>query len=132
MKREEAIARLRKVLENNENVVFAYLYGSYARHQEHPFSDIDVAVFLKENTTEAYMDLLSKLPELGREIDLRVLNDAPPLFRYKVIKEGLILVNKDPELLRRFIYETLVEALEIKDEIKNLIRKKIERMLNAH
>ena len=131
VKREEVIARLRRVLEDNENVVFAYLYGSYARQQEHPFSDIDVAIFLRENTIKAYTDLLFELPELGREIDLRILNDSPPLFRYKVIKEGSLLVNKDPELLRRFIYKTLVEALEIKDEIETLRKKRIERMLNA-
>ncbi len=132
MERKEVIVRLRRALENHKSVVFAYLYGSFAREQEHPFSDIDVAVFLRENTLEAYMDLLSKLPELGRDIDLRVLNNAPPLFGYKVIKEGKVLVNKKPELLQKFIYEILVEALEIKDEIANLRRKRIERMLNAH
>ena len=128
---EGFLLQLKEFLESYKAVVFAYLYGSYARSKEHPFSDIDIAVYLKENSFNVYMDILGKLPEIGKEIDLRVLNDAPPLFKYKVIKEGKLLVNKDPELLRQFIYETLIEALEIKDTIEKMRRKRIERLLNA-
>jgi len=127
----EILLLIKKFLRGHKEVVFAYLHGSYARNEEHPFSDIDIAVYLRENSFDVYMDLLGKFPEVGREIDLRVLNDAPPLFKYKVIKEGKLLVNKDPELLKQFIYETLIEALEIKDIIEDMRKRRIERLLNA-
>lgn len=122
---------LKRFLEEEKEVIFAYLYGSYARGKTHPFSDVDIAVYLRENDFKTYMRLLAKLPEIGKEIDLRVLNDASPLFKYKVIKEGKLLVNKDDGLLKKFIYETLIEALEIKDIIEEMRKKRIERLLNA-
>ena len=125
------LSLLKRFLEEEKEVIFAYLYGSYARGKTHPFSDVDIAVYLRENDFKTYMQLLAKLPEIGKEIDLRVLNDASPLFKYKVIKEGKLLVNKDDELLKKFIYETLIEALEIKDIIEEMRKKRIERLLNA-
>jgi len=118
-----------KFLKDEENVIFAYLYGSYARGMVHPFSDVDIAAYLKENNFEKYMQLLAKMPEIGREIDLRVLNDASPLFKYRVIKEGKLLVSKNEELLKKFIYKTLIEALEIKDLIEEMRKKRIESCL---
>jgi len=125
------LSLLKRFLEEEKEVIFAYLYGSYARGKTHPFSDVDIAVYLRENDFKTYMQLLAKLPEIGKEIDLRVLNDASPLFKYKVIKEGKLLVNKDDGLLKKFIYETLIEALEIKDIIEEMRKKRIERLLNA-
>lgn len=43
----------------DENVIFAYLYGSVARGDTHKFSDIDIAVFFREPVTENY----NKLPK---------------------------------------------------------------------
>ena len=125
------LSLLKRFLEEEKEVIFAYLYGSYARGKTHPFSDVDIAVYLRENDFKTYMQLLAKLPEIGKEIDLRILNDASPLFKYKVIKEGKLLVNKDDGLLKKFIYETLIEALEIKDIIEEMRKKRIERLLNA-
>jgi len=39
-----------KVLEDHKGIVFAYLFGSRARHEEIPQSDIDIAVYLDERT----------------------------------------------------------------------------------
>ncbi|MBS7288802.1 MAG: hypothetical protein KIH01_08725 [Candidatus Freyarchaeota archaeon] len=42
---------------------------------------------------------------------------SPPLFRYNVIMKGKALVLKDEEAHRNFVNNTLVSALEIKDDI---------------
>jgi len=120
-----------KALEKQCNVLFAYLYGSYARGEAHKFSDLDVAVYLKEFTIKNYLDLFSVIPtSVNVEIDLRALNNAPPLFRYRVIKEGRLLFVKDKKALEKFVYETLIEALEIKETISSIERERIKRFLN--
>jgi len=33
----------------NYPVLFGYLYGSYARGDVHPFSDVDIGIYLEDN-----------------------------------------------------------------------------------
>lgn len=129
---EKYIKKIKKTLEKNENVIFAYLYGSYSRGRSHKYSDIDIAVFLKKHDTNAYMEILSQIPtDFMREVDIRVLNDAPSLFKYKIIREGTLLFVKDPEVLKKFVYSTLITALEVKKEIERIREKRFKRILYA-
>jgi len=119
-------------LEKNRNVVFAYVYGSHARGEASRFSDLDVAVFLKDSEHESYMELLSTLPvDEGVELDVRVLNNAPPLFRYNVIREGTLLFVKDKKVHEEFVYNTLVSALELKETLTRMRKERLERILDA-
>lgn len=60
-------------------VLFAYLYGSYALSRPHPFSDLDIAVYVKDNlsTTGKYrmeMNLALEIDQLfpdGPSSDVR-------------------------------------------------------------
>ena len=40
---------LEKELRRNPDIIFAYLFGSYGKGRIHPLSDVDIAVYLKEN-----------------------------------------------------------------------------------
>lgn len=82
-------------LEANCNVVFAYVYGSYARGMAGRFSDLDIAVFLRDSGHQRYMELLSELPvDIDVEVDVRVLNDAPPFLDTMLLgKESYYLLR---------------------------------------
>ncbi|NJF25676.1 nucleotidyltransferase domain-containing protein [Thermococcus sp. Bubb.Bath] len=104
--------RLRRVLERHPEVVFAYLHGSFLVTDH--FRDVDVAVYVNgvENYTEYELSLAVELErETGAEVDVRVLNDAPPAFRYRAVK-GEPLIDRDPERRFRFIEETVWEYLD--------------------
>ncbi|MEM3562386.1 MAG: nucleotidyltransferase domain-containing protein [Candidatus Jordarchaeaceae archaeon] len=119
-------------LEANCNVVFAYVYGSYARGMAGRFSDLDIAVFLRDSGHQRYMELLSELPvDIDVEVDVRVLNDAPPLFRYNVIREGKLLFVKDKGVHEDFVYDTLVTALELRETLGRMREERLRRILDA-
>ncbi len=113
MRRKEIEERLRKALERHPEVVFAYLHGSVLE-TEH-FRDVDVAVYFDESagdTLESELSLAVELEkELGMEVDLRALNNAPPAFRYRAIR-GELLVDRKPGLRLRFIEKTVWEYLD--------------------
>ena len=44
--REEVLAAVRAVLERRDEVLDAYVFGSWARGEDQPHSDLDVAVYL--------------------------------------------------------------------------------------
>lgn len=97
-----ARARLAAALDRAE-VVSALLYGSQATGTAGPLSDVDVAVWLDPALDGgARWRLMLELTQaaceaLGTdEVQVVVLNDAPPLLRHRAIRDGIRLVDHDP------------------------------------
>lgn len=109
--RDVLAGRLREDLEMRSEISFAYLHGSFRTGRD--FRDIDVAVFLKN---EAACPLLqyelaveAGLMEVsgGLPVDVRVLNASPLSFRYRVIREGMLLFSRNDDERSDFHEATL-------------------------
>ena len=100
-----AIDHLRSLPEIN----FAYLFGTLAKGKLLPLSDIDVAIYCREDTdiNEKKLEILGKLMEIlqTEEIDLVILNRAPLPLRMKILENKKVIVDNDPFL--RHSYESL-------------------------
>ena len=87
-------------LESNcPEVDFAYLFGSVARECAKPDSDVDVAIHYRSDpprTLEgAGMGIAGELEaELGRPVDLVVLNRAPADLVHRVLRDGILLMER--------------------------------------
>ncbi|MDD5435713.1 MAG: nucleotidyltransferase domain-containing protein [Nitrospira sp.] len=96
------------LLEDN-NVIFAYLFGGFAEGRITPLSDIDIAVYLKptDNVAEYKLGLFDRLADsLGtNEIDLVILNTAPVSLAGRILQKKQIIVDKNPPV--RHLYESL-------------------------
>ena len=103
------IAEGNKVLLDDDNVIFAYLFGGLAEGKVTPLSDIDIAVFLKSthDVAEYKLGLFDRLSDsLGTsEIDLVILNTAPISLTGRILQKKQILIDKDPP--RRHIFESV-------------------------
>ena len=103
------IPRAAKLLLEDPNVVFAYLFGGLASGSVKPLSDVDLAVFVREtaNLAEYKLDLFDRLAgALGTdELDLVVLNAAPTSLAGRILGNRRVLVDKEP--FRRHAYESL-------------------------
>jgi predicted nucleotidyltransferase len=85
----EIIGILSQTLSQRNEILFAYLHGSFLESKT--FQDIDVAVYLEETTKHdiniiEYEIALSLLVEkqLRMAADVKALNWAPLSFRYNV------------------------------------------------
>lgn len=64
------------------------LFGSYARNEATPDSDIDCIVSLSDNSWTTYTDVLFFLEELfGRQIDLIMLDALKPRIKQYILDE---------------------------------------------
>jgi predicted nucleotidyltransferase len=108
IKKKEIINKVTRMLKEREEIVFAYLHGSFLTHD---FRDIDIAIFLKEDEDVLYeVELGVELEKiLGFPVDVRVLNSAPLTFRFKVIKDGLLLFSRDERMRSDFEALTISE-----------------------
>lgn len=114
----EARARLATALDL-AGVVAVVLFGSHARGQAGPLSDVDVGVWLDPALTAQdrharRLDLLAAATRAlrGDAVDLVVLNDATPLLRHRVLRDGQRLLERDPVMRVRLEARALVEYLD--------------------
>ena len=93
-------------------VLFAYLFGSCARGESLPQSDIDIAVFVRRDLpqkdySELEINLSIELDTLGfgAETEVRVINRLPLLMRGEILTEGHLIYCRDDST--RVAFETI-------------------------
>ncbi len=111
----QLLGRIQDVLRCEPDVVVAYLFGSHARGEAGPLSDVDIGVLLAGDGA-AHGRLLDTLVErLGTErIDLVSLARAPLPLRYRAVRDGRLLVCRDEKLRQRFEAESVLRYLDFK------------------
>jgi hypothetical protein len=118
-------------------VILAYLFGSHAEGRARLSSDVDIAVLLPHDmmplkTFDKQFKLMAELEDAlaVNEVDVVILNEAPPLLAFEVVKHGKVLyedpvtrpavdfaartisVYADTAYFRRLSYLDLVEGIE--------------------
>lgn len=89
MSRDDHLVKLLR--EGWPGIQAVYLFGSVAKGEEHPDSDLDVAG-LGPNGRQHCMDLqLALSMEVGQEVDLVDLRSAPTILQKEVISGGHLL-----------------------------------------
>ena len=116
IKRDQIVQEITDLLSAEEQIVFAYLHGSF--QEGLPFRDIDLAVFITENLPKEQLDYELKLEEkiehdIKLPVDLKVINNAPPTFCYMVIKKGRELLVRDDSKRVEFEVATLNRYFDI-------------------
>jgi predicted nucleotidyltransferase len=92
-------------LNSRDDILFVYVHGSFVREEK--FADIDIGIFLREparlNPLNLELELETALQSLTQfPVDLRVLNFAPLGFVYNVIKESILVIDKEADLRADF------------------------------
>lgn len=105
-----------------------YLFGSRAQSKEHPLSDYDYAVLLKDKGHSKGDDLYFKLYDLFSDIsprtlkndviDIVFLKDAGLELRFHIIRYGKVIVDADPKARLRFEEQTTLLYCDFKPLLK--------------
>lgn len=131
----EKLEKLKKFLETKDHVLAAFLFGSYAKDLTHRESDIDIAVYFKTKNNEIEYEeekSYEKEDELWSEIekileiktDLVILNRASSTIADSIIRDGKLLVMKDPKYFARFTSVINEAASYYRDYMDDFIKIK--------
>ena len=106
---------LKGLLAKHAEVIFAYVHGSFARGED--FSDIDIALYLGDvpaSPLEYELSLEGECREAVPRfpVEVKVLNAAPLSFRYHVLKDGSLLIDRDGEKRAGFQEATLADYFD--------------------
>ncbi len=107
------LKKLKDYFATREDVVFAFLFGSYAKGTATKRSDADVAVYFKPVGRAIEWEERREYPALdevwsdverivGVSTDVVTLNRAPSALADAIVREGIPLVKKDDTLYWRF------------------------------
>ena len=85
------------------NLVAAWLFGSVARGDDGARSDVDVAILYRRDPPRTLDGLPLRLEGelerlLGRRAEVVCLNLAPVDLRARVLRDGVLLLDRDPAL----------------------------------
>ncbi len=109
----ELAERLTRALDERQEVTAAWLFGSRARSTARADSDADIGVLLRDDPPpglEQYrFDLAEDLEqELGVDVDLVVMNRAGADLVHRVLRDGVLLLDRDRS--RRIAFEVRKRA----------------------
>ena len=93
------LATLSRALRTESNVRLAVLYGSVARGDDGPDSDVDMLVHLRDDTGRAALGIADRLEHaLDRPVDLARLSRvrvATPVLLLHALDEGRVLADRE-------------------------------------
>ncbi len=84
------------MLESRTGVRLAVLFGSAARGEAGPGSDLDVGVLFDPGRESAAALEVALARATGRRVDVVRLDAAPPLLRFEIARDGRVLLERAP------------------------------------
>jgi Predicted nucleotidyltransferases len=116
--KEDNLQKIKPIIDElkREEVQAIYLFGSHAKGNARPTSDIDICVIANKNVTKSVKGEI--MANSSRSIDISIFWDLPPVIRFRVFRDGKPLYAKDELSLQRLKVDTLKSYLDIQPMIK--------------
>lgn len=113
IEKREIITFIKKALQKHDEIIFAYIYGSFIDPEMPFFRDIDIGVYVNEEkvSSKQFIDYalnLSSDIELSLKrypVDVVVMNNSPLSLTFR-ITQGELLFTKKEDTWTNFITKT--------------------------
>lgn len=101
-----------------DEVVAVYLYGSRARGTATDRSDVDLGLLLRKSPPPALADAARALEarlerDLGLPVEAVILNTAPPDLVHRVMRDGILVLDRDRPYRLRFEVQSRNEYFDL-------------------
>jgi len=110
------------------DVLAVFLFGSAARGEEGPRSDVDVCLVLTDAAADNLAASRKRLDYMAAsDLDVRVFQRVPLYIRHRILKEGRLLFSRDEDL----VYELAVRTAREFERFKPIYREYLEQVARA-
>ena len=122
-----------KELQSFDFVVFALLFGSYAKDRATAISDIDVGIYTDSNKDLLTIGLLiNRLERIcQKKIDIVLLNDLykkKPFLAYEIVSKGQLILCKDLNKFVEFkknVFLYYLDTKPLRDKIDKAFKERV-------
>lgn len=128
------LEKISRTLSAHDEIVAAYVFGSYAKGYERPDSDLDIGLLLTHDEEggglypERIAGELKDALQTKRDIDVRILNRGTLRFLHQVLNGRLIFCRDDKKRIE-FETSTIRKYLDFKPFLEEYDRMRKERIL---
>lgn len=107
------------------DVLAVYAYGSIARGDSHPNSDLDIGVVLPPGRKlDNILGLLADVREaVGRDVDIADLRRSGNVLRKEILTEGKLLYTANAAITLAWEAEALSEYAAHRIEIRDILKQ---------
>ncbi len=121
--------KVRKVLEKRDYIVFAYIFGSRVHGRYMVKEDVDVAIYTERKITwREFVEIMNELEdEVKTKVDLVDLNTAPLALAYEIVRTGIVVLDRRPEVRIEYEVKILKEYLDLKPRLEQYFRILVEQ-----
>ncbi|MFH0968048.1 MAG: nucleotidyltransferase domain-containing protein [Methanobacteriota archaeon] len=117
------ILQLISDLYDDPSIEAIYLYGSYARSEQKPYSDIDIAVITGSSTpTRKEREHIGSYS--SKKCDIQVFSDLPLPAQMQVLSQGVPLMCKHPDYMRKLIRSVSLTYMD-QEPMRDRFRRRI-------
>lgn len=93
------------------DILASFLFGSVARGKTSNDSDIDIAIWLKDEDRRLEFKIWQEIEDiLKKDVDLVILNRAPAILSWSIIRKGKPFVIKDRSRFMDILFNISNEA----------------------
>lgn len=118
-------------------VASVYLFGSHAEGRAHRESDVDIGILLQWERHPIRSDRFDMRIQLGseliavlhhNEVDVVILNDAPPILGRKIIQDGIRVFLGDPSADHAYVRDIQIRAADLEPWLRRLRKLRLEAL----
>jgi len=116
------IEKVKKVLEREDRVLVAVIYGSATRRER--VRDVDIAVYARPDMPlREFLRIEAELErEIGVPVDLVPLDRVPPKLAYKALTSGVRAVSRSPALYSALVAQALAHVQDVQIKLSTVKR----------
>src|SRR3989344_2188057 len=132
--KNELYTQIKKALENNPQILSAYVIGSSVSKRLTKESDFDLAVVVQNRKTASYDKVYGLIEHIKfpRNLDLSVVDkSSSPIFLYQVIAKGGRIYEKEKSQAANFESFVLHNYYDT-NHIRNIYHRYLKQELSAN
>jgi predicted nucleotidyltransferase len=118
-------------LESWPGLRLAVLFGSAARGESGPGSDLDVGVLFEPGPDRSTALEVALARATGRRVDVVRLDSAPPLLRFEIARDGRVLLERAPHTWADFRARAMTDWWDWAPTARFLQAAAVERLRAA-
>jgi uncharacterized protein len=103
------IETLRAALEGMPAVQLAVVFGSHSRGTARQRSDIDLGLIVEKDSIDIQVLGVTLERLLGRTLHVVLLDEAPPLLRFEIGRDGTLLLERRPYAWADFRARSMID-----------------------
>jgi hypothetical protein len=125
---QESISKIIEFFSKNDEILLAFLFGSFIENRFTDESDVDLAILFRKPNVSYIIEIKNSISEItGKDTDIVILNSASPIIKMQALKRGRLLKKANDSIYNEFFLRTLKEY----DDLKIVRKPQEKNILNG-